>query len=187
MPSEKNDRDDGRLVYQGRVFDVYEGEVRFPDGRRRRQGWIDHKPCIAVVPVTDTGELLLIRQYRHATRQIIIEIPAGAIDRGGESVEACAQRELAEETGFQAAELIRLFEGYLIPGYGNEYMFFFLARGLFPLPLPPDEDEHIETITVSFTEAEAMLQSKRIIDVKTALGIVLASAWLKQKGLYPDA
>jgi ADP-ribose pyrophosphatase len=186
MPSEQNDEDNGHLVYRGRVFDVYEGEVCFPNGRKSRQSWIDHKPCIAVVPVTDAGKLILIRQYRHATRQVITEIPAGAIDKGEASAEACAQRELAEEIGFQAKQLVKLFEGYLIPGYGNEYMYFFLARGLFPLHLPPDDDEFIKTLTVSFNEAEAMISSNRIVDVKTALGICLATAWLKQRGFYPE-
>jgi len=173
-------------MYHGRVFDVYEGEVCFPNGRKSRQAWVDHKPCIAVVPVTDAGELILIRQHRHAVGGMMTEIPAGAIDKGEESPEACAQRELAEEIGFQAKQLVKLFEGYLIPGYGNEYMYFFLARDLFGLRLPPDEDEFIETLTVSFAEAEAMMRTGRIVDVKTALGIGLASAWLKQRGLHPE-
>lgn len=186
MSSEQNNKDTGRLMYHGRVFDVYEGEVCFPNGRKSRQSWIDHTPCIAVVPVTDAGKLILIRQYRHATRQVITEIPAGAIDKGEESVEVCAQRELAEEIGFQAKQLVKLFEGYLVPGYGNEYMYFFLARELFRLHLPPDEDEFIETLTVSFEEAEAMIKTRQIIDVKTALGICMAAAWLKQQGVYPE-
>ena len=180
MSVNHNRANNGDLMYRCKIFDVYEGDVCFPNGRKSRQSWIDHKPCIAVVPVTDAGELILIRQYRHATRRIITEIPAGAIDRAEESIEACAQRELAEEIGFQAKQLIRLFEGYLIPGYGNEYMYFFLARGLFRLQLPPDEDEFIEARTVSFAEAEAMIQDRRIVDVKTALGIGLAAAWLRQ-------
>lgn len=186
MPSHPDHEDSGNLMYHCRIFDVYEGEVCFLNGRKSRQSWIDHKPCIAVVPVTDAGKLILIRQYRHATRRIITEIPAGAIDKAGESVEACAQRELAEEIGFQAKQLVKLFEGYLIPGYGNEYMYFFLARELFRLHLPPDEDEFIETLTVSCEEAEAMIKAKQIIDVKTALGICLASAWLKQQGVYSE-
>jgi ADP-ribose pyrophosphatase len=186
MGSDQDKEDSGHLMYHSRVFNVFEGDVRFSNGRKSRQSWIDHKPCIAVVPVTDAGKLILVRQYRHATRQVITEIPAGAIDKGEESAEACAQRELAEETGFQAKQLVKLFEGYLIPGYGNEYMYFFLARDLFRLQLPPDEDEFIETQTVSFEEAEAMIKTRQIIDVKTALGICLAAAWLKQPGVYPE-
>lgn len=184
MSSHPDQENSSKLMYHCRVFDVYEGEACFPNGRKSRQSWIDHKPCIAVVPVTDAGKLILIRQYRHATRQVITEIPAGVIDNAEESAEACAQRELAEEIGFQAKRLDKLFEGYLIPGYGNEYMTFFLARDLFRLHLPPDEDEFIETLTVSFEEAAAMIKTGQIIDVKTALGICLATARLKQQGVY---
>lgn len=186
MSCQSDHQDSGDLMYRCRIFDVYEGEVRFPNGRKSRQSWLDHKPCIAVVPLTDKGEVILIRQYRHATRQVLTEIPAGAIDKSEESVEACVQRELAEETGLQAECIVKLFEGYLVPGCSNEYMYFFLAFNLFSHPLPPDEDEFIETMKVSLPEAEAMIKTKLIIDAKTALGITLAAAWLKEQGRYPQ-
>ena len=109
------------------------------------------------------------------------------MDKGTETVEACVQRELAEETGFQAKQLVKLFEGYLIPGYGNEYMYFFLALDLFPLPLHADEDEFIETMSVSFAEAGEMIKTAQIVDVKTALGVMMAESWLKQNGLRKTA
>jgi ADP-ribose pyrophosphatase len=168
-----------KLVYRCRVFSVHEGDVRLPDGRITRQSWIDHRPCIAVVPVNAAGELVLIRQYRQATGGMILEIPAGTMDRDNESVEACAQRELSEEIGFGAGELVKLFEGYLIPGYGNEYMHFFLARDLYPASLPADPDEFIRVTTVPLDEARAMLRDRRIVDVKTALGIHLAGEFLQ--------
>ncbi len=173
------------LVYHCRVFDVYKGEVRLPDGRIFKQSWIDHRPCVAVVPVNPEGKLVLIRQYRHAVGGIIVEIPAGNMDRKNEAVEACVQRELAEEVGFQAGRLIKLFEGYLVPGYCNEYMHFFLALDLHPARLPADEDEFIRVTTASFDEARAMIRDKRIIDAKTALGIQMAREYLeenKQRG-----
>lgn len=165
---------DEKPVYTCRVFKVFEGDVTLPDGRVSRQSWIDHKPCIAVVPVDAAGNIVLIRQYRHAASKVLIEIPAGAIDRDGETVEACAQRELAEEIGFRAGKMEKLFEGFLIPGYGNEYMYFFLARDLEAHPLPPDVDEVIETFTVSPQEARSMIADGTIRDAKTALGITLA-------------
>jgi ADP-ribose pyrophosphatase len=96
------------------------------------------------------------------------------MDRDGESVEDCVQRELTEEIGFRAGRLIRLFEGYLVPGYCNEYMYFYLALDLHPASLPGDEDEYIRVMTVSFTEARRMIREKEIIDAKTALGIQMA-------------
>jgi ADP-ribose pyrophosphatase len=168
-------------VYRCRVFAVYEDDFRLPDGRTCRQSRIDHRPCIAVVPVTAEGQLILVRQYRHATGQTLVEIPAGNMDRGNEGVEACVQRELAEEAGFGAGRLVKLFEGYLVPGYCNEYMHFFLALDLYPARLPADPDEDIGVLTVSFAEAEAMLRDGRIVDVKTALGIALARARLAEE------
>ena len=170
------------LVYRCRVFDVFEGEVRLPDGRSSRQSWIDHRPCIAVVPVNAEGKLVLIRQYRHATGGMLMEIPAGNMDRKNETVEASVQRELAEEIGFQAGRLVKLFEGYLVPGYCNEYMHFFLALDLHPATLPADEDEDIRVLTASFDEARAMIRDKRIIDAKTALGIRMALDFLEEQG-----
>ena len=168
------------LVYSCRVFDVFEGDVLLPDGRCSRQSWIDHRPCIAVVPVNAEGKLVLIQQHRHATGGMIIEIPAGNMDRENETVEACVQRELAEETGFQAGRLVKLFEGYLVPGYCNEYMYFFLALDLHPAALPADEDEYIRVMTTSFDEARRMIRERQIIDVKTALGIQMAGEFLEK-------
>lgn len=168
-----------KLIYHCRVFDVYEGDVRLPDGRIFKQSWIDHRPCIAVVAVNPEGRLILIRQYRQATGGMIVEIPAGNMDREGEAVEACVQRELAEEVGFQAGRLIRLFEGYLVPGYCNEYMYFYLALDLHPASLPADEDEYIRVMTASFAEAREMIHEKQIIDAKTALGIQMAREYLE--------
>lgn len=166
------------LTYRCRVFDVYEGDVQLPDGRIFKQSWIDHRPTIAVVPVNADGDLVLIRQYRHAAGGMIVEIPAGTMDRGNEVVEECVQRELAEEVGFQAGRLVKLFEGYLVPGYCNEYMYFFLALDLRPASLPADVDEYIRVMTASFDEAREMIREKAIIDVKSALGIQMAREYL---------
>jgi ADP-ribose pyrophosphatase len=168
------------LIYHCRVFDVYEGDARLPDGRVFRQSWIDHRPCIAVVPVDPAGNVVLIRQYRHATGGMIVEIPAGNMDREGESPEQCVQRELAEEVGFAAGRLVKLFEGYLVPGYCNEYMHFFLALDLRPAKLPADEDEYIRIMPVPFGEALRMIRRKEIVDVKTALGIQMARDYLDE-------
>jgi ADP-ribose pyrophosphatase len=86
----------------------------------------------------------------------------------------CAQRELAEETGYRAGKLTKLFAGYLLPGYCNEFMYFFLAQDLVYAPLTPDEDECIEVIPASFAKAAELLKSGKINDAKTVLGIMLA-------------
>ena len=170
-----------RPAYHSRVFDVFEEDVALPNGHRSRMSRVDHRPTIAVVPVDGQGNVVLIRQYRHATGGMLLEIPAGTIDRSGESAEACAQRELAEEAGFRAGTLVPLFEGYLVPGYGNEYMYFFLARDLVGAKLPADEDEYIEVVFTPFAEARRMIWEREIRDVKTALGIQMAQEYLERE------
>lgn len=175
-------QDQRSLIHHGPLFDVFEMDISLPDGRVKRVYSIDHRPCICVVPVTASGELLLVRQYRYATGEALIEIPAGNMDRDGESAEECTQRELAEETGFQSGRLVKLFEGYLVPGYGNEYMHYFLAFDLTAAPLPSDEDENIEVIVTPLAEAMSMIKRGVIRDTKTALGILLAVEHLRERG-----
>jgi len=160
------------VVYTCRIFKVLEEEVTLPNGHRSRLNWIDHNPCIAVVPRDGNGDFILIRQYRHATGGYLLEIPAGNMDRG-ETPELCVQRELREETGYRAGWVTKLFEGYLLPGYGNEYMHFYLAEDLEAAPLPPDADEDIAIVRVSSAEARELLVGGSIRDVKTALGLSL--------------
>jgi ADP-ribose pyrophosphatase len=167
-------------VYHCRIFDVFEETVRLPNDRQSTMSVIDHRPTIAVVPIKRDGSIVLLRQYRHATGGMLIEIPAGTVEKDDQAVEACAQRELAEEAGFHAGKLVKLFEGYLEPGFSNEYMHFFLALDLYPAKLPADEDEYIEVITVSCDEACRMIREKKIVDAKTALGILLARDYLEK-------
>ena len=169
------------LKYQCKIFDVWEEDVDLPNGKSIKQSWINHNPTVAIVAINDKNELILIKQYRAAVKKNLLEIPAGSLDNLEESPAVCAQRELAEETGFQAKTLINLFEGYLLPGYCNEYMYFFLAQGLFSAPLTPDEDEFIEIIPTSFSQARKLLKNGEIIDAKTVLGIILADSYLQQK------
>jgi ADP-ribose pyrophosphatase len=168
------------LAYQCKIFDVWEEEFDLPNGKTIKQSWINHNPTVAIVAINDQNELLLIKQYRSAVKKNLLEIPAGSLDGAEELPAVCAQRELAEETGFKAKKLIKLFEGYLLPGYCNEYMYFFLAKDLIHAPLTPDEDEFIETMPVSFSKAQQLIKNGKIIDAKTVLGIMLAENYLQQ-------
>jgi len=160
--------------YECRIFSVFEEELVLPNGRTSRMSWIDHRPCVAAVPIDERGNLILIRQYRHAVMEELIEIPAGTMDHPDESPEECVQRELAEEIGYRAGKLEKLFSGYLIPGYGNEFMHYFLARELIYAPQKPDADEIIKIFRVSCEEARGLVKNGAIRDTKTALGIILA-------------
>jgi ADP-ribose pyrophosphatase len=169
------------LVYRGPVFNLYEDDVELPNGRVVRRSRVEHRPTIGVVPYIGDGQIVLIRQHRHAVGTSLIEIPAGTMDKGDESPEDCVQRELAEEAGFRAGRLVKLFGGYLVPGYADEFMHFYLAFDLIEAPLPPDEDEFIETMTCPLTDALRMIRDGRIVDSKTALAVLLAADYLREK------
>ncbi len=169
-----------KTPYSCRIFTVWEEDVLLQNGKTTRQSWVEHKPTVAVIALTENKELLLIKQFRIPAQQKILEIPAGSMDHGTESPADCAVRELAEETGFRSNKLTPLFSGYLLPGYCNEFMYFFLAEDLVFQPLTPDEDECIEVIPVSFAHADELIKSGKIVDAKTVLGIMLADNYLRK-------
>lgn len=176
-------QEEPKLKYQCNIFKVWEEEVVLPNGKSTKQSLIDHKPTVAIIAINDKDEILLIKQYRNAVKKDLLEIPAGTIDRDAETPLLCAKRELAEETGFDAAKFVQLFEGYLLPGYCNEYMYFFLAKDIFPAPLSPDEDEFIEVLPTKLPEAREMIANGTIIDAKTALGVILADSYLNHASM----
>ena len=180
MNGRKERGEGSTLVYKGPVFTLYEDTIELPGGRVLRRSRIEHRPTIGVVPVMGDGDVLLIRQHRHAVGTSLIEIPAGTMDKGDASPEDCVQRELAEETGYRARRLVKLFGGYLVPGYADEFMHFYLAFDLVRAPLPPDEDEDIETLTCSLQNALRMIRDGRIVDSKTALALLLAADRLRE-------
>jgi ADP-ribose pyrophosphatase len=173
------------LVYRSPVFSVYEEEISLPNGSVAKVSRIDHRRTVSVVPVKKNGSVVMIRQYRPAIGNYLLEIPAGRVNNNGESCEECAQREMAEEIGCRAKKLVKLFEGYLVPGYGNEYMHYYLGVGLYPEFLPPDEDEDIETMEMPMETVLLMVREAKIYDSKTALGILLAADYLRQQRMPP--
>jgi ADP-ribose diphosphatase len=185
MSDAKTDSRKSKLVYKGPVFNLFEDEIKLPNGRVVSKSRVEHRPTIGVVPCVGDGKIVLIRQHRHAVGTSLIEIPAGTMDKGDESPEECAQRELAEEAGFRAGRLVKLFGGYLVPGYADEFMHFYLALDLIEAKLPPDEDEFIETLICPMPEALRMIRDGRIVDSKTALALLLAADYFREKGMMP--
>ena len=128
------------------------------------------------IPVLDDGRVVLIRQYRHSVRRELWELPAGSLDRG-ESPEAAARRECAEETGLVPHRIERLGAFYPTPGYCDEQMLFFRVSDLrTPEPgsrFAPDEDEDIQAQAFAIDEARQMVARGEIVDLKTAYGLAL--------------
>ena len=121
------------ILMQGRTFRIRRDTLKTPDQRETRFEIIDHGGSVILIPVDENGEVLFVRQYRHAAGKDLLELPAGTRD-GDELYEECAAREIREETGMQAGRLEKVGEFYLAPGYSTEYMVVYLATDLSPQP-----------------------------------------------------
>jgi ADP-ribose pyrophosphatase len=164
------------VVYKGRVFSVEVDKITLPNGREVQIEIVRHRPSVVLIPVADDGQVVMIRQYRHALRRDIWELPAGTVNEG-ESAEAAAARECEEEIGQVPTRIDRLGSFYPTPGYCDEEMIFFRVSGLRPpaagSPHKADEDEDITTRPMSPGEAKAMVGRGEIIDLKTAYALTL--------------
>ena len=164
----------GRL-YEGQVVNLRVDTVELAGGRRATREVVEHGDVVAIVPLLDDGDLLLVRQYRLPTGLVMLEVPAGGVD-GGETPEGAAQRELGEECGRRAGRLERLGGFYVSPGFCSEFVHVFLARELEPSPLRPDPDEQLAVARVPFAEALRLVSAGEIRDAKSIIGLTWAAA-----------
>ena len=164
-----------RTAYAGRVLQVGIDRVRLPGGGTTELEIIRHSGASVVVPITDAGEVLLVRQYRYATGEWLLEAPAGKL-APGEQPAACARRELEEETGWRAAEVTPLGAVWSSPGFTDELLHLFLARDLRPGTQALEEAELLTVEAVALAEAAAMARDGRITDAKTVCALLRAAA-----------
>jgi ADP-ribose diphosphatase len=164
------------VVYKGRVFYVEVDKISLPNGRETELAIVRHRPSVVLIPVQDDGQIVMIRQYRHALKRDIWELPAGNVEEG-ESPEAAAARECEEEIGQMPTRTVRLGSFYPTPGYCDEEMIFFRVSGLQPpaagSPHKADDDENITVRPISTVEAKAMVARGEIVDLKTAYALTL--------------
>jgi ADP-ribose pyrophosphatase len=165
--------DDRTIDGRGTPVHLTSQIVDLPNGRRVEFDLVHHPGAAAVVPFLDDGRVLLIRQYRFATGGEILEVPAGKLD-AGEAPEACAARELEEETGYRAGRLERLGSIWTTPGFCNEVIHLYAAFDLTPTEQRLEPDEIIELVPASFDEALDAL-SGPVVDGKTATALLLAA------------
>jgi ADP-ribose pyrophosphatase len=164
------------IVFTGRVFSVEVDRRRFPNGREHEVAIVRHRPSVVLIPIEHDGRVVLVRQYRAPIDRTMWECPAGSVDEG-ESAENAARRECEEEIARVPAHVERLGAWYPVPGYCDEEMIFFRVSGLHPpppdSPHKPDEDEDLESRSVTIAEARAMLACGEIVDLKTAFALTL--------------
>ena len=172
---------ESKLVHHGRVIDLYTDTVRFPNGSVGEMDVIRHPGASAVVPfLTDPRDpdpqLLLLRQYRYAAGGYLWEIPAGRLD-AGEEPQACAIRELREETGCTAERVSHLYTMFTTPGFTDEVIHVFVATGLVRGDTAHEHDEFMEIVPMSLRDAMERIRSGEIRDAKTALALMYAARW----------
>ena len=166
-------------LLQGRAFKIRRDTLKTPDDKETKLEIIEHGGSVVIVPVDDEGNLLFVRQYRHAAGFDLLELPAGTRN-GDEPYEDCAAREIREETGMQAGNLRKVGEFYLAPGYSSELMGVFLATELKHNPLPGDEDEFLQVEKIPVKEADSVFARGDVPDAKSLAAWLLAKPFLEK-------
>lgn len=172
MRVEKIERIERKLIAKGKVVDYYHDIVKIPNGNVATWDFLWNKGAAAVVPVTDDGKIIMVRQYRNAIDRETIEIPAGGLNTPEEATKNAAARELEEETGYKTEELEFLLSIKTTVAFCNENIDIYVARNLQPSKQNLDEDEYINVETYSVNELCEMIYAGKIEDSKTVSAIL---------------
>ena len=167
------------VLMKGRAFAIRRDHLKTPDGRETKFEIIEHGGSAVIIPVDEHGNILFVRQYRHATGQDLLELPAGTLDED-EDPAVCAAREIREETGMAASQLTKLGDFYLAPGYSTEFMHVYLATDLSYSPLEADADEFLSVEKVPVAEAMQKAERGEVPDAKSLAALFLARPSLKK-------
>ena len=167
-------------IYNGKIFDVQQRTIELPDGRQTVYDIVKNPNACAVVALDDDDNVVMVRQFRQSAGKVLLEIPAGKIDEG-EDPDTCASRELAEETGYSADKIDRLFGIRVSPGFSTEIIYIYEAYGLTLGATNFDEDEFIEMEKVPLKTLHEMILKGEIEDAKTISGIL--AVYNKKYGL----
>jgi ADP-ribose pyrophosphatase len=162
---------DPQTLFESKRFQVVRATRTSPAGKTHTREYIEHPGAVTIVPVLSDGRLCLVRNYRLAVGQTLLELPAGTLDPG-EAPAKTAERELAEETGYLAGRLEPLCEFFMSPGILNERMYLFVASDLVEGPPHREATEEIENLLVPLAEALRMVDAGEIRDAKTIAALL---------------
>ena len=167
------------ILLQGRAFKIRRDTLKTPDGRETKFEIIEHGGSVILIPMDENGNVLFVRQYRHAAGKDLLELPAGTRDED-ELYEECAAREIREETGMEAGKLQKVGEFFLAPGYSTEFMVVYLATGLKHSPLQADDDEFLLVEKIPLKKALDMAEHGEVPDAKSLAALLLARPYLEK-------
>ena len=174
MPDRRERVVESQHVYRGRAIHMRVDSVVKPNDKETTREVVEHVDCVVILPIDSKGNVLLVRQFRHAVGKELLELPAGSIDPG-ETPEQAAVRELREETGYKPGKLERLGGFYAAPGYCTEYLHFFRATQFEKSPLTAEDTDEIEVVPISPADVPGLVASGQICDAKTIAGFRIAA------------
>jgi ADP-ribose pyrophosphatase len=159
-------------IFSGKIISLQVDDVELPNGKHSKRELIKHPGAVAVIAITDEGKMVMVEQYRKALERDVVEIPAGKLEKG-EEPSLCAKRELEEETGYVCNSLDWLISFYTSPGFADEIVHLYVARGLEKKEdaAPPDEDEFVTLVELTLEEALEYIEERKIYDAKTAYAV----------------
>lgn len=160
------------LIYDGRIVHLWRDDIILPNGKPGIREVVRHIGAVCVVPLSDRGEVLCVRQFRYPFGQVLLEIPAGKLDSKDEDRKTAALRELREETGAVCRNLICLGPLYPSVAVCDEVIHMYAATGLEFSEPEPDEDEFLEPVRIPLDELVSMIMSGRVPDAKTQVAVL---------------
>ena len=168
-----------KLEFEGKIVKFYSDTMQLPDGTMAIWDFIEHKGAAAIVPVTENGDIIMVRQYRNAPERYTLEIPAGGLN-AGEDRKTAVIRELEEETGFKSGRVEHLLDLYTTVAFCNELIGIYYTEELTPAKQHLDPDEFLNVEVHSLSELTEMILDGRIQDAKTIAAVL---AYKTRKGL----
>lgn len=170
-----------QTMFEGRALKLRVDTVKKPNGKTATREIVERSDCVAVVPIDSKDNILMVRQFRKAVGKVLLEIPAGGIDKGEQPIMA-VRRELQEEIGYLPNKIDRIGGFYAAPGYSTEYLHLYVATYLLPSRLEAEDTEDIEVVKVPLSRIPDMIISGEVCDAKSIVGLLrIISLGLKGK------
>jgi ADP-ribose pyrophosphatase len=164
-----------RQVYCGSAISLRIDAVRKPNGKTTTRDVVEHADCIVAVPVDEDDNVLLVRQFRYPIDSYLLEVPAGGVEPGEDTLD-CVRRELQEEIGYAPGAIEKLGGFYSIPGYGTEYLYAYVARDLKTSKLVAEDTDEIEIVKVPLKDVPGLIESGKICDAKSIAAMLMYMA-----------
>jgi len=170
------ERISSKTIFEGKIVSLYFDRVKLPNNRITTREKVTHPGAVGIVPVNRSGEVILVKQYRYPVEDILIEIPAGKLDKN-ETPLNCAKRELEEEVGATGGSMVHLSTFHTSPGFCNEILYLYLALDFEITKNNLDDDEFLQIIKLKLVDILKLIENNEIKDAKTIIGILLAKKY----------